>query len=146
MSRQPIRTHSSKQIIEALDERLATALAQTDVTAAAAIETCIGIVRSLLPYVESDAVQRVLPGIGLIAAEKRLDAGYAPVDDPSDPSLPFVAVAKQWAAADPACGHSWSTHTSGDYDTLVCPCTARYGEHKHDPNGGPSSAECWGAA
>ena len=89
MSRQPIRTHSSKQIIEALDEQLAGALARTDTVAAAAIEVSIGIVRSLLPYVESDAVQRVLPGIGLIAAEKRLDAGFAPVDDPSDPSIPW---------------------------------------------------------
>lgn len=102
---QPIRTSTAKQIIEALDARLdelrsidldeADTFTRRDVRARIdEAERTKGVVRSLLPYVESDAVTLAATSrgevIGIIEAERQLDFGTPSVDDPSDITLPFV--------------------------------------------------------
>jgi hypothetical protein len=103
MATQPIRTHTSRQIIEALDELWHMADLNTDGEMDTttrimwrakrdSIDVARTVVRGLLPYVETDAVQKVFPHIGLIDAENMLDSAEYPQDDPTDPSLPFVRV------------------------------------------------------
>jgi len=113
----PVRTHTGKQLLEALDTEVAALAARrtelrgrdmdeesTFVREAvrrqlATVETQIdiwerarGTVRSLVPFIESDAVQRAMPGIGLTEAEFLLGdpAVSDKVDEPADPTLPFV--------------------------------------------------------
>ena len=105
MATQPIRTHTSRQIIEALDELWHQADLNTDGEMDTttrimwrakrdSIDVARTVVRGLLPYVETDTVQMVMPHLGLLDAERLLDTKPAPFDqdDPTDPSLPFVRV------------------------------------------------------
>lgn len=127
---QPIRTTSGKQIIEALDAQVENAQARLAELRSRNLDECDtftrqgvalriakldagiesmqlaqGIVRGLLPYVETDAVQRAQPGISLGEAEFLLgdpEQMYDPCprhpledrmhDCPDDPTLPFVMV------------------------------------------------------